>query len=62
MVSAGMDKVLEGGYGERYPDMRWEARAAFDALAEHYRCQPNPLGPPLEQALNVSQSGLCISG
>lgn len=57
-----MVKVLEGGYGERYPDMPWEARAAFNALAEHYGCQPNPLDHPLEQALNVAQSGLCISG
>lgn len=45
MVSAGMVKALEGGYGERYRDMPWEARAAFNSLAEHSDCQPNPLIP-----------------
>jgi len=40
MMSAGVVKVLDGqrgaGYprGRRYPDMPWEPKAAFDALAE----------------------------
>jgi hypothetical protein len=36
VVSAGIVKVLEGGRGERYPDMEWEPKAAFSALAELY--------------------------
>lgn len=29
-------KVLETGRGETYPDMSWEPKAAFAAVAEHY--------------------------
>lgn len=29
-------KVLETGRGETYPDMTWEPKAAFAAVAEHY--------------------------
>jgi hypothetical protein len=39
-MSAGVVKVLEGGApdtrGRRYPDMPWEPKAAFDALADCY--------------------------
>jgi len=31
-----MVKVLENGRGERYPDMAWEPKAVFDAVAEYY--------------------------
>jgi hypothetical protein len=38
MASAGLVKVLdEGRHGRRYPDMPWEPKAAFSALAEYYR-------------------------
>jgi hypothetical protein len=41
-ASAGVVKVLDGQRGarelrgRRYPDMPWEPKAAFDALADHY--------------------------
>jgi len=35
-ASAGVVKVLESRRGERYPDMPWEPKAAFAALAECY--------------------------
>jgi hypothetical protein len=37
VVSAGVVKVLEGGHGDRYPDMPWEPKAGFDMLAKFYR-------------------------
>ena len=37
MASAGVVKVLESRSGHTYPGMRWEPKAAFAALAEHYR-------------------------
>jgi hypothetical protein len=37
MASAGVVKVLEDGRGHTYPDMAWEPKAAFAALAERYR-------------------------
>ena len=37
VVSAGVVKVLEDGRGERYPEMPWEPKAAFAALAERYQ-------------------------
>lgn len=37
IASAGIVRVLEGLRGERYPDMSWEPKAAFDAVAEFYR-------------------------
>ena len=37
MASAGVVKVLEGRLGHTYPDMAWEPKAAFTALADHYR-------------------------
>ena len=37
LASYGIVKVLEGRRGERYPDMSWEPKAAFDALAERYQ-------------------------
>jgi hypothetical protein len=42
MASAGVVKVLDGTIGtgdprgRRYPDMPWEPKAAFDALADWY--------------------------
>jgi hypothetical protein len=37
MASPGIVKVLEGGHGATYPDMTWEPKAAFAAVAERYR-------------------------
>lgn len=36
MGSYGVVKVYEDRFGTTYPDMRWEPKAAFAALAEHY--------------------------
>jgi hypothetical protein len=36
MGSVGIVKALEGGLGETYPDMPWEPKAAFVAVAESY--------------------------
>ena len=36
MASFGVVKVLEGGRGQRYPDMPWEPKAAFTTLAARY--------------------------
>jgi hypothetical protein len=37
IASAGLVKVLDGGRrGQRYPDMPWEPKIAFTALAEYY--------------------------
>ena len=35
-VSCGVVKVLADGRGQRYPDMPWEPKAAFDAVAACY--------------------------
>jgi hypothetical protein len=43
LVSKGIVKVLDKGLGQRYPDMPWEPKAAFDALAERYRAQSGRL-------------------
>jgi hypothetical protein len=37
MASYGVVKVLEGRRGQTYPDMPWEPKAAFRALADYYR-------------------------
>jgi hypothetical protein len=37
LASLGVVKVLDGRYGETYPDMAWEPKAAFSAVAGHYR-------------------------
>ena len=37
MASPGIVKVLEGRHGDTYPDMAWEPKAAFTAVAECYR-------------------------
>jgi hypothetical protein len=37
MASLGIVKVLEDGNGNTYPDMPWEPKAAFTALADYYR-------------------------
>ncbi|HVV46482.1 MAG TPA: hypothetical protein VHC72_14815 [Bryobacteraceae bacterium] len=42
-ISKGIVKVLDKGRGNRYPDMPWEPKAAFDALAERYRAQSGRL-------------------
>ena len=44
MVSFGVVKVFEGRHGQTYPDMPWEPKAAFTALAEYYRANGLP-GP-----------------
>jgi hypothetical protein len=36
MASYGVVKVLEQGRGSGYPDMRWEPKASFRALAAAY--------------------------
>ncbi|GAA4552386.1 hypothetical protein [Amycolatopsis samaneae] len=37
LASPGIVKVFEDRYGRTYPDMRWEPKAAFAAVADHYR-------------------------
>ncbi len=37
LASLGIVKVLEGGSGDTYPDMAWEPKAAFTAVARCYR-------------------------
>lgn len=37
MASYGVVKVLEGRLGDTYPDMPWQPKAAFAALADCYR-------------------------
>ena len=37
MASYGIVKVYEHRFGSTYPDMRWEPKAAFVALADYYR-------------------------
>jgi len=37
MASSGVVKVLAWRPGRRYPDMPWEPKVAFYALAEYYR-------------------------
>ena len=36
-ASVGIVKTLEGRRGETYPDMTWEPKEAFSAVARHYR-------------------------
>ncbi len=36
LASYGIVKVLEGRHGDTYPDMPWEPKAAFRALADYY--------------------------
>jgi hypothetical protein len=43
LISKGIVKVLDKGPGQRYPNMPWEPKAAFDALAERYRAQSGRL-------------------
>jgi hypothetical protein len=37
LASLGIVKMLEDGRGDAYPDMAWEPKAAFTAVAECYR-------------------------
>jgi hypothetical protein len=37
LASYGIVKVYEDRFGDTYPDMRWEPKAAFTALADYYR-------------------------
>jgi hypothetical protein len=37
LASYGIVKVFENRHGDTYPDMPWEPKAAFTALAEYYR-------------------------
>ena len=36
LASYGIVKVFEDGNGDTYPDLPWEPKAAFGALAEYY--------------------------
>ena len=36
LASLGIVKVLEGRHGDTYPDLAWEPKAAFAAVAEYY--------------------------
>ncbi|WP_162511830.1 hypothetical protein [Dictyobacter aurantiacus] len=38
MASWGIVKILEGRPGDTYPDMPWEPKAAFTALASFFNC------------------------
>lgn len=37
LASLGIVKVLDGRRGQAYPDLPWEPKAAFAAVANHYR-------------------------
>ncbi|HEV8563149.1 MAG TPA: hypothetical protein VGR06_43090 [Actinophytocola sp.] len=37
LASPGIVKVLDDRHGDTYPDLLWEPKAAFTALAEYYR-------------------------
>ena len=37
LASYGIVKVYEDRFGETYPDLAWEPKAAFTALADYYR-------------------------
>jgi len=37
LASPGIVKMLEGRHGDTYPDMAWEPKAAFAAVADFYR-------------------------
>ncbi|HEX6676365.1 MAG TPA: hypothetical protein VF486_15225 [Actinomycetes bacterium] len=37
LASPGIVKVLDNRHGDTYPDMPWEPKAAFAALADYYR-------------------------
>jgi hypothetical protein len=37
LASPGIVKVLDNRHGDTYPDMPWEPKAAFSALADYYR-------------------------
>ena len=48
MASWGVVKVLDHRFGDTYPDMPWEPKAAFTTLADYYSRQPqlaNRKGP-----------------
>ncbi|MFI6349495.1 hypothetical protein [Streptomyces sp. NPDC050560] len=40
LAGLGIVKVFEDRNGDTYPDMPWEPKAAFTALADHYRGRP----------------------
>jgi hypothetical protein len=37
LASPSIVKILQDRHGDTYPDMTWEPKAAFTAVAEHYR-------------------------
>ena len=45
MASYGVVKVLKGQKGTRYPDMAWEPKQVFDALASRFGARPFPRLP-----------------
>ncbi|WP_052845255.1 hypothetical protein [Streptomyces sp. NRRL S-31] len=44
----GIVKLREGSRGQTYPDMEWEPKAAFAAVAQRYRTGPGPAGAATE--------------
>ncbi|MGH9213238.1 MAG: hypothetical protein ACRD2C_21595 [Acidimicrobiales bacterium] len=46
LASVGIVKVLDGHNGSTYPDMPWEPKAAFAAVAEHYSQRAGPRTSP----------------
>jgi hypothetical protein len=42
LASYGIVKVLDDRHGDTYPDMRWEPKAAFGAIAAFYRPDGSP--------------------
>jgi len=46
VASRGVVKVLEGRRGQRYPDMPWEPKAAFTAVAAHYASEKRESAGP----------------
>lgn len=44
LASYGIVKVLDDGHGDTYPDMGWEPKAAFTALAGYHRSRPTTQG------------------
>jgi hypothetical protein len=42
LASFGVVKILDGATGTRYPEMAWEPKASFDALAARYRQMSAP--------------------
>jgi len=48
LASPAIVKTLEGRHGDTYPDMTWEPKAAFSAVADCYRASGQPQRPTYE--------------